>query len=195
MLKTGLLALGANLPSGTSRPVETVLSAMDFLCDNNVLEVSRSQLYSTPAFPDPSGPRYVNACMSIQTKLSPKALLKHAHNVEDRLGRVREERWGARVIDVDLLSLGMIVWPDLPTHREWAGLSPKQQVAQTPDQLILPHPRIADRSFVLVPLAEIAPLWRHPVTGLTAKEMLKRRPAAEIAEITPLNGVNSACQA
>ncbi len=183
------------MPSGTASPKETVLNAMDFVCDTSVLEVARSRLYATPAFPDPSGPRYVNACMSVETELSPKALLKHVHKIEDRLGRVRNQRWGARVIDIDLLALGMIVCPDVQTHQKWAGLSQTEQVARTPDHLILPHPRIADRSFVLVPLMEVAPIWRHPVTGLTAEDMLKMRPDAEIAAIEPLDAANSACQA
>lgn len=195
MLRIGLLAFGANLPSGAASPQETVLRAMDIISDDKVSELNRSSLFATPAFPDPSGPRYVNACTMVQTELSPKALLKHVHRVEDTLGRVRDQRWGARVIDIDLLSLAMIVCPDLETHRSWAALPPEDQIARTPDELILPHPRIADRSFVLVPLAQIAPLWRHPVTGLTATEMLKSLPDSEIEAIEALERAESGCQA
>ncbi|MEM9393700.1 MAG: 2-amino-4-hydroxy-6-hydroxymethyldihydropteridine diphosphokinase [Pseudomonadota bacterium] len=194
MLKIGLLAFGANLPSGKGSPRETVLAALDKVSNNKVVEIARSSLFETPAFPDPSGPRYINACMTVQTTLSAKALLKHIHEIEDTLGRTREQRWGARVIDIDLLALGMIVCPDLETHKFWAGLAAQDQIARTPDELILPHPRIADRGFVLAPLAQIAPLWRHPVTGLTAEEMLKMRPDAEIEAIEELQKAESACQ-
>lgn len=195
MLRLGLVALGANLPAGEVPPEITVRRAMDLLFDNNVLPVARSSFYHTPSFPDPSGPRYVNACASLQTELSAKALLKHIHGVEERLGRVREQRWGARVIDLDLLDLGLSVHPDLQTYESWAQLPVEDQIARVPDQLILPHPRIADRAFVLVPLAEIAPRWRHPVTGLTPLEMLKLRPKEEIQAIKRFEMANSGCQA
>lgn len=195
MLRIGLIALGANLPAGDVVPEETIRRAMKLLFTCNVLPVAKSDLYYTPAFPDPTGPRYVNACVSLQTDLSAKALLKHLHGIEDRLGRVREERWGARVIDLDILDLGLNVHPDRETYERWAGLAAADQVARTPEELILPHPRIADRSFVLVPLAQIAPLWRHPVTGLTPQEMLAVRPKREIAAIERIETANSGCQA
>jgi 2-amino-4-hydroxy-6-hydroxymethyldihydropteridine diphosphokinase len=194
MLNFGLIALGANLPSGGNPPIATVGRAIDFISSNNVLEVARSDLFSTPAFPDPTAPPYINACVSVQTTLSATALLAHLNAIEDTLGRVRGARWGARVIDLDLLSYGASVLPDRQTHDVWAGLSAKDQMAQTPDRLILPHPRIADRAFVLVPLAQIAPRWRHPITGLSALDMLERRPKAEIEAIQPVNNAVSGCQ-
>ncbi|WP_425092768.1 2-amino-4-hydroxy-6-hydroxymethyldihydropteridine diphosphokinase [Tropicimonas sp. S265A] len=194
MLTIGLIALGANLPSGDNPPRVTLGKALNYLFNDKVLEISRSSFYETPAFPDPSARPYVNSCVCLQTSLSAKALLKHLHSVEDRLGRVRDERWGARVIDLDLLSFGAAVVPDRATYDQWADLSRTDQLARTPDELILPHPRIADRSFVLVPLAEIAPLWQHPVTGLTVRQMLDRRSKAEIDAIRPIRTANSGCQ-
>jgi len=122
-------------------------------------------------------------------------LLAHLHAIEDELGRVRQQRWGARIIDLDLLSFGAAVLPDPATYHHWASLAPEEQMARTPDRLVLPHPRIADRSFVLVPLAEIAPLWCHPVTGLSVTEMLKARPKEEIEAIQRLSDANPTCQA
>lgn len=195
MLSVGFVALGANLPAGDTPPNVTLIRAMDLLFETSVMEIARSRLYRTPAFPDPSAPPYVNACVSLQTELSAKALLELLHRIEDKLGRMREQRWGARIVDLDLLSYGAAVVPDRETHDAWAGLPPQAQMARTPDELILPHPRIADRGFVLVPLAEIAPLWRHPVSGLSIQQMLERRPKAEIEAIRPLGSADSPCQA
>jgi len=195
MLTVSCIALGANLPSGDNPPIVTLARAFDILFNDNVLEVARSRFYETPAFPDPAAPAYINACVSVQTTLSAKALLDHLHAVETQLGRLRAERWGARIIDLDLISFGAVIHPDMTTYETWAALPPEQQVARTPDQMILPHPRIADRGFVLVPLAEIAPRWRHPVTGVSVKDLLEQRPKAEIDAIRPLEAAQSACQA
>lgn len=123
----------------------------------------------------------------MDTDLSPKALLDVLHGIERRLGRARVQRWGARTLDLDLLTLGITILPDLETYQRWADLPVAEQVARTPEHLILPHPRIADRPFVLVPLRDVAPRWRHPVTGKTADEMLSTLPKEDIAAIRPLN--------
>lgn len=148
--------------------------------------VACSRFFFTPAFPDPSEPEYVNACVTVETVLSPKALLKVLQDVETRLGRARRQRWGARTLDLDLLALGAAVLPDAETYAAWRNLPAADQVARTPDELILPHPRIADRPFVLVPLSDVAPLWCHPVTGETPAEMLSKLPKAEIDAIRPV---------
>jgi 2-amino-4-hydroxy-6-hydroxymethyldihydropteridine diphosphokinase len=105
------------------------------------------------------------------------------HRIEAELGRTRGQRWAARVCDLDLLDYDGEVLPNMEIWQHWRGLSPAAQAKQTPDQLILPHPRMQDRAFVLVPLSEIAPAWRHPVLGETARELRDKLPKSEIERI------------
>ncbi len=146
-----------------------------------------SRLFATPCFPPGTGPDYVNAAAVIATSLDPPTLLGHLNAIEDRFGRQRVQRWGQRTLDLDLLAYEDLVLPDAATHDHWRNLPPDAQVHQAPDTLILPHPRLQDRAFVLVPLAEIAPDWRHPRLMITVLEMLNRLEMAEIAAVTPLS--------
>ena len=91
-----------------------------------------------------------------------------------------------RTLDLDLIALGDLVLPDPATHAAWRALPPDLQKMRAPDALILPHPRVQDRAFVLVPLADVAPDWTHPVLGLTVTAMLAARPVAERTEVVPL---------
>ncbi len=108
-----------------------------------------------------------------------ETILAALHRIEARFGRARSERWGMRTLDLDLLAMGALVLPDAATAAHWRDLAPMDQIAATPDRLILPHPRIQDRAFVLVPLADVAPRWRHPSLGLTVAQMLRRLPPAD----------------
>ena len=142
-----------------------------------------SRLYKTPAFPAGSGPDYLNACAALATRLSAPEILMILHRIEADLGRVRHQRWGARGIDLDLLAMGDQVAPGPAVHDHWRGLPPGRQQVETPDQLILPHPRLQDRAFVLVPLADIAPLWRHPRLGQTVMQMLAALPVKDRQDV------------
>ena len=142
-----------------------------------------SRFYKTPAFPTGSGPDYINACAAVATHLPAPDILTILHKVEAALGRVRQQRWGARGIDLDLLAMYDLVAPDDAVHDQWRALPPDRQQVEAPDQLILPHPRLQDRAFVLVPLADIAPLWRHPRLGQTVMQMLTDLPISDREEV------------
>jgi 2-amino-4-hydroxy-6-hydroxymethyldihydropteridine diphosphokinase len=181
-----LIALGANLPSEVGAPAETLVQAISALPAEGMVIRAVSRFYATPCFPPGAGPDYVNAVVKVRTNLTPEQLLAALHRVEQRFGRERQARWGMRTLDLDLLAMDDLVLPDPDTQAHWRLLSAEDQRRLAPEQLILPHPRLQDRGFVLAPLVDIAPGWRHPLLGRTAAEMLAALPAAERAELTPI---------
>ncbi len=181
-----LVALGANIPSRVGPPMATLVAALRGM-ERWPLHVERvSAFYATPCFPKASGPDYVNAVAAVSGMADAHAVLKRLDAIEREFGRRRDTRWGRRTLDLDLIAMGDMVLPDVETYRAWRDLSPEIQRVRTPDGLILPHPRIQDRAFVLVPLLEIAPGWRNPVTGLTVARMHDSLPEDEIAAVRTL---------
>lgn len=150
-----IVAIGANVPGPWGTPAETV-ARVRFELNRGPVRVAR---FAAPIVTAPFGvtdqPDFVNAAAVIVTALAPAALLAHLHAIERRAGRLREVRWGPRTLDLDLV--------------DYHGLK-----RAGPDGPALPHPGVAGRDFVLKPIAQIAPEWRHPETGLTAGEMLAR---------------------
>ncbi|SEN73774.1 2-amino-4-hydroxy-6-hydroxymethyldihydropteridinediphosphokinase [Pseudorhodobacter antarcticus] len=186
------VALGANLPSdlGSLRhtPAHTLPMALASLGALGLHLHATSRFYATPCFPAGAGPDYVNAAAALTADpdLSPADILARLHQVEAAYGRTRSTRWAGRSLDLDLLAIGDAVLPDAKTHRHWCDLPLADQARLAPDQLILPHPRIADRAFVLVPLCDIAPDWHHPVTGHSVRTMRDALPASDLAAVRPL---------
>ena len=182
-----LIAVGANLPSATGTALQTLEKSLElFLLES--LQIRRiSKWFSTPAFPAGSGPDFVNGAVMVETSLTPTGVLAALHRIEAAMGRTRENRWEPRLCDLDLIAYDDVIQPDLETFQHWKSLDISSQKTLTPDQLVLPHPRLQDRSFVLVPLNDIVPDWVHPVTGITVSEMLAALPAADLAEISEIS--------
>jgi 2-amino-4-hydroxy-6-hydroxymethyldihydropteridine diphosphokinase len=160
-----LIGLGANLPSSFGQPPATLRAALDRLNAAGVETLHRSRFWHSAPVPTSDQPWYVNAVAAIATQLPPDRLLALLHEVEAEFGRVRGEVNAPRLIDLDLLAHGREIRDE-----------------GTP---ILPHPRLSQRAFVLLPLCDIAPDWRHPVTGKTAEQMTADLPPGQIIEPLP----------
>jgi 2-amino-4-hydroxy-6-hydroxymethyldihydropteridine diphosphokinase len=181
-----LIAMGANLGSAAGGPRETLEAALGALAAAPEMQVrAASRWYRTPAFPPGSGPDYVNGAAVLESGLAPEAMLERLHAVEAVLGRTRGRRWEPRRCDLDLLATDDLVRPDEETARAWIGRIGAAQL-EPPPGLLLPHPRLQDRAFVLRPLADVAPGWRHPLLGRTVAEMLAALPPEALAGIVAL---------
>ncbi|MGH7715976.1 MAG: 2-amino-4-hydroxy-6-hydroxymethyldihydropteridine diphosphokinase [Vulcanimicrobiaceae bacterium] len=160
-----VVALGANLPSGFGPPHMTLDAAVGSLAQEGGDIVARSRIYRSAPVPRSDQPEYFNAVVALKTKLDPSALLAVLNRIEARFGRERREPNAARTLDLDLIAYDDIVRDTTP---------------------ILPHPRMHERAFVLLPMAEIAPTWRHPRLGLTVGALIEALSAALRAETRPV---------
>jgi len=174
-----LIALGSNQLSVAGDPKDTVLQAMEIIENSEAEILACSKLYTTYAHPSGSGPDFINAAIKISISQCPEQILNFLHRIETRFGRERLVRWGPRTIDLDLLAVDTEIRPDVETYLHWRRLSENEQARQAPSELILPHPRLQDRAFVLVPLADVAPEWVHPVLKKSVREMLNALPAED----------------
>lgn len=180
------VAAGSNLSSGEISPLDLTRGAGDSLVARGRRLVRTSSFYRNPAWPPGSdAPDYVNAVYELEATGSPASLLADLHEIEAEAGRTRGVRYQSRTLDLDLVAWGDLVVPDLETARRWIEAEEPDRAA-VPARLIVPHPRLHERAFVLVPLAEIAPGWRHPVLGRTAREMCEALPATELAALSPV---------
>ncbi len=180
------IALGGNVTSPLGSPETTLRAALTRLNTDSVQVAEISRFFRTPAFPAGSGPDFINAVAELRTDLTAPALLAHLHSVEAEMGRDRSTRWAARTIDLDLIAYGAEIYPDKATFDAWRLLPLADQQARAPDGLVLPHPRLQDRTFVLGPLCDVAPDWVHPVLGTTAAELFAALPEADRAALVPL---------
>lgn len=143
------LGLGSNL----GKREQNIFTAVKLLVEHPaIVFVQGASLYLTEPVGNTQQPFFLNTVVEIDTSLSPEELLTFSLDVENRMGRIRQERWGPRIIDIDLLC-----YHDRISHTE---------------QLILPHPRLQERRFVLIPLCEIAPEMKMD-RGTTVRQLLE----------------------
>ncbi|PRZ47011.1 2-amino-4-hydroxy-6-hydroxymethyldihydropteridine diphosphokinase [Tritonibacter scottomollicae] len=183
---TFLVALGSNLENEGTTPLATMQTCLTEFRKEGFELSAISRFFATPCFPAGAGPDYVNAAVVLTGDLSASDALAALHRIEAHFRRTRTERWGMRTLDLDLLAVDQQVRPDRETFEYWQTLPAERQRKDSPDQLILPHPRIQDRAFVLVPLADVARDWVHPALGLSVGQMLATCPATDRAEVAAL---------
>jgi 2-amino-4-hydroxy-6-hydroxymethyldihydropteridine diphosphokinase len=154
-----LIALGSNLTGPWGNPRETVLRAITELQRHNIHVRRVSRLLETAPYGVLNQPAFVNAVVRVETAMPPETLMRLLHVMEYRAGRKRLKRWGPRTLDLDLLDYKGLVY-----RRRKTSLKP----------LALPHPGIEQRTFVLRPILDIAPDWKHPVSRKSASLSLRQ---------------------
>jgi 2-amino-4-hydroxy-6-hydroxymethyldihydropteridine diphosphokinase len=154
-----LIALGSNLSGPWGTPRQCLHRALDEMRHHNIKVVRVSTIIETAPFGVTNQPNFVNAAAIIDTALAPDTLMQALHMIERRAGRKRLKRWGPRTLDLDLL--------------DYHGLQRKPRLTSI-KPLVLPHPGILQRDFVLGPLVEIAPHWKHPITHQSAVLTLRQ---------------------
>jgi 2-amino-4-hydroxy-6-hydroxymethyldihydropteridine diphosphokinase len=172
------LGLGGNMPSRRfGAPRATLEAALDALAQRGIGVRRRSRWYRSQPLPDDGQPWYVNGVAEMETTLPPAELLARLLALERQFGRERRARWAPRVLDLDLLA-----------YHQLANWDAAGSAAP-----IVPHPRLHERAFVLAPLAEVAPEWRHPVLLRTVAELLAALPPGQyVAPLEPLEEGGSA---
>ena len=161
-----LIAIGSNQPHPEfGAPLDVCNAAIDKIAANECNVLARSRWFASAPVPASDQPDFVNGVISVYTALKPTALLNNLHRIEERFDRVRSAPNAARTLDLDLLTYHDII-------------------KKGPEAPLLPHPRMADRAFVLLPLGDVAATWKHPVLGDTLPSLIDALPIDQIC--TPI---------
>lgn len=161
------IGIGANLPSPRhGPPLATCRAAVAAIADREVTVVQCSRWYRSSPVPPSDQPSFINGVVAVSTALAPPALLALLHRIEAEFGRTRTFPDAARLLDLDLLAYD-------------------DRVTDSAAAVALPHPRLHERAFVLRPLAELAPHWRHPATGVVIADLLTALPPGQYVEPLP----------
>ena len=168
-----LIGMGAKLNSLWGSPPQSMARALEKIRQSGIRIISQSPLVTSEALGGGGQKKYHNAVIEIASHLPPEALLKRLHAIERMAGRRRSVRWRSRGLDLDILDWNGVIRGRVFEGGRGGGYLP----------LVLPHPGIASRPFVLLPLSHIAPRWHHPRTGLGALQMLRVLPATAQGKI------------
>ena len=154
MINDVYIGIGSNLVPEGYKDIHTALLDVITELSNSVNVVASSPWYVTAPIPASDQPDFLNAVLHVQTDIAAHALLKYLQIIEAHFGRVRTVQNAARELDLDILAYGLFVIED--------------------ERLSVPHPRLSERAFVLLPWCDLAPDWRHPVQDITVRELAER---------------------
>lgn len=157
-----LIALGANLPSSFGEPEQTLKRAVADIQARGVRVIKQSSIWKTAPVPVSDQPWYRNAVIRVETNLHAMELLQLLHSIEESFGRIRTVKNAPRVLDLDLIAYNSEIIDE--------------------DGVYIPHPRMHNRSFVLRPLQEVAPSWKHPILKRSIDDLIQALPTEEDSE-------------
>ena len=162
------IGLGANLMHPRyGEPINTVAAAVEAINDSGLQVVRKSTWYKSAPVPISDQPWFVNGVVEVRTDKSAEEVLKIIHSIEREFGRVREIKWEARVLDLDLIDFN----GEVSKNRNQAAGG------------VYPHPNMHERAFVLVPLQELEPNWEHPILNKPISDLLARVDAQKLHPI------------
>ncbi len=173
-----VIALGSNLAGNFGQPQYSIRNAVNEMAAFGITIIRTSKIYITQAHAHRRQPDFYNAIVTVATPLPAEAILQVLEGIEARAGRRKQKNarqpffhWLPRPLDLDIVCYKGVI-------RNWKGNRPKRAC-----RVILPHPRADERAFVLRPLADVAPFWHHPVSGLTPAQLLNRPKVRETGKV------------
>ena len=170
MVSSAFIALGSNLNLEGFSSHELLKEAIREFGKSKLELQAISRFFKNPAFPIGSGPDFVNAVIQL-------------HAIEKKFGRSRGKRWGERTLDLDLIAFDQSIKPNKSVYLYWHDLKQEKQIFEAPSDLILPHPRMHERAFVLIPLLDIAPSWIHPVLMKNTSQLCDNLNCEDISDL------------
>lgn len=179
-LKICLLSLGSNLPYSDMEPIGVLNAAIAELGKAGFQSIKVSGFYETEPVPKSDQPNFINCMVKGATKHDALETLHICQAVERSFDRERHVRWGARTLDIDIISFDQQVYP---STEEWRVVAAGVGAEATVPELVLPHPSMHKRAFVLRPLCDLAPDWLHPVYGRIAADLLAEQSVADQAGV------------
>ena len=165
------LAIGSNLSSKHGDRFKNITLAIDYIEENNIKILKKSSFYETPSYPDKKNPKFINVVIIVETKLSPKDLMLLLINIEKKFDRKRNKKNEPRTCDIDIIDYNKQIL----------------KISDNQIDLILPHEKTTHRNFVLYPLSEISPNWKHPVSNAKVNSLIQKLPDLDKKSVLKLN--------
>ena len=158
-----ILGLGSNLSSSFGDRYKNIETALSFLINNKITINKKSSFYETPSYPNASDPKFINIVIEISTDLNPSELASIIIFIEEKLERKRDQKNDPRTCDIDIIDYNNQI-----LNSKYRNLD-----------LVVPHKELENRNFVLFPLQEIIPTWKHPKTGEIISTLIQKLPAED----------------